>query len=361
MRVLIDTPVFWPSVGGIEAVTENLARGLIDLGHEVTVVTKTESTLLADFPYPVIRRPSFSQQLDLVKEHDIVFSNGTSALFFPWAFLLRKPFVWTHATYRFLLQSGLPPLKRLSESLKLFLRKKIAALVDRNIAISMHMAKAQPLPRQIVIPNPVDTETFERARLSGDPLNSCRFSFAYLGRLVTDKGVDSLLRAFADLIAENRDPKISLALIGDGPEKENLINLARNLQIEKQLYFLGKKTGAELIEALKDCAIFVVPSLWEEPFGLVAIELMAAGRPLIVSERGGLLESAGTACLSFPNGDAGALVEQMKKMLADSTLRTRFIQDGYCRAAEFSLPRVAALYESLFLECIAARKSGAKP
>ena len=91
--------------------------------------------------------------------------------------------------------------------------------------------------------------------------------------------------------------------------------LSVRLHLTDQVHFTGKLTGESLLGALNRCRIGVVPSVWEEPMGLVAVELIAAGLIPVVSERGGLLENVGSIGRSFPNGDVQALVAVLRELL----------------------------------------------
>ncbi|MBS0340202.1 MAG: glycosyltransferase, partial [Proteobacteria bacterium] len=103
----------------------------------------------------------------------------------------------------------------------------------------------------------------------------------------------------------------------------------------------------DLVDWVGQGAVGIVPSAWEEPMGGVAIELMAAGRGLIVSERGGLAECAGDAGLLFPNGDANALAACMLRILSEPQLRHTLGQRALQRAERFAPGRFVDQYVEL--------------
>ena len=111
---------------------------------------------------------------------------------------------------------------------------------------------------------------------------------AFAGRLVAEKGVDDLLDAMRILV--RRIPAVSLLIAGDGPERKNLEARARRLGIDRHIVFLGHLSRLQLEERLKGAWVQVVPSRWEEPFGIVAAEAMMRGTAVLATNSGGLNE-----------------------------------------------------------------------
>lgn len=109
----------------------------------------------------------------------------------------------------------------------------------------------------------------------------------YLGRLTRMKGPDTFLRAAA--VVAPSFPEIRFAVAGEGPEYAPLIELAAQLGIGDRVLFFGKVTEEERAALLRDAAVFVLPSV-TEPFGIAALEAMAAGVPTIVSKTSGVAE-----------------------------------------------------------------------
>lgn len=108
----------------------------------------------------------------------------------------------------------------------------------------------------------------------------------FVGRLVREKGVDTLLRAWQ--ICENENTNIRLVIIGDGIEKKNLINLSQKLKLQ-HILFAGIKTTEETFQYFSFSHLFVLPSK-EEPYGAVASEAISAGLPIVISDRVGSRE-----------------------------------------------------------------------
>lgn len=136
----------------------------------------------------------------------------------------------------------------------------------------------------------------------------------FVGRLVVEKGVQILIEAFARLI--HLYPDASLVIAGSGPYTEELQNLGRQLGLEDKIQFTGFVSESSRNQLLASCSIAVFPSLYE-PFGIVALEAMASGTPVVVSRTGGLAEIVedDISGLCFTPGDAGDLQRCLVKLL----------------------------------------------
>jgi glycosyltransferase involved in cell wall biosynthesis len=256
---------------------------------------------------------------------------------FFFAKVLGKPFVWTHNGYQVscidglgwaygeaspitpmasvffhLKRSGL--LRVAVETLKLFLRRVVAGGVDLNVAATQWVVFRQPLPNQVQIYTPYELSSFEdKIQIE----EKHEYAFLFVGRLVAEKGVGTLLTAFELFVKNNTGFSGRLLIVGDGPEKTNLERFSRELGIAERTDFVGRLTGPSLLRQIKKAPIAIVPSEWEEPMGGVALELLAAGRCLIVSKRGGMAECMGNAALTFENGDPSSLSKCMESLVFD--------------------------------------------
>jgi glycosyltransferase involved in cell wall biosynthesis len=134
----------------------------------------------------------------------------------------------------------------------------------------------------------------------------------FAGRLVRPKGVAVLIRAALDVDAE-------LVICGTGRELEPLRRLASRLGVGRRVSFVGWLAPEQLARELAEASVVAIPSLWPEPFGLVGIEALAAGRPVVASATGGVedwLEHERTG-LCVPPGDSRALADALSELLAD--------------------------------------------
>ena len=370
MKILIYSCVFWPSLGGVETITATLAENIVRLGKECIVVTETPSESEDNRSYRVVRHPTISERFELTRQCDLVHSNGASLAMFPFAKLNNKPFIWTHNGYQISCVDGLgwvdgeptpmTPIASLTyhcqkkglfyflkESLKLALRRYVATQVDLNIAATKWVAKRQPLKNQIVAYTPYPLNQFKQSKMV-DPKN---YDFIYVGRLVSEKGVSDLIRAFHLIVSAPNYREKTLAIVGDGILKSALEKLVLELEIDDNVFFLGSKYGIGLIEVIAQSQIAVVPSVWEEAMGGVALELLAAGKNIIVSELGGHAECVGNAGLKFKNGDYLSLYECMIKLLTDEPLAKQQLENASIQVNSFDevklTERYIAIYESV--------------
>ena len=164
----------------------------------------------------------------------------------------------------------------------------------------------------------------------------------WAGRMVVEKGVFTLLRSFDVLVSTwpHDRPRPALILVGDGPARKDLDALRAELWARDDIVMTGYRDKAADIGS---CAtIAVVPSLWQEAFGLAALEPMMRGKPVIASRVGGLPEivADGETGVLVPPGDERALCEAMRNLLLNPRSCIRLGANGRRRAREhFSMTR----------------------
>jgi glycosyltransferase involved in cell wall biosynthesis len=160
-----------------------------------------------------------------------------------------------------------------------------------RIAVSDSLAEAYRATDQLafeIVPNVVDTELFAPAARRREPGNSVRFTL--VGRLEPlIKGVDVALRAIAQLPTGT---PLTLTIAGDGRDRANLVRLAAKLRIDSRVRFLGYLDRRGVRDLLDETDVLLVPSRWES-FGVVAVEALAMGVPVIASNTGGLSDIVG--------------------------------------------------------------------
>ena len=163
-----------------------------------------------------------------------------------------------------------------------------------NVAISQMVAADLPV-KSVVIEDPFEPGEFT------DPGDGLRDKdMVFLGRLVSDKGCDLALRALAMLKQEELNP--SFTVIGDGPEMPRFEAINGGTWSYRSSGFSGNDSGGQRQDR-GTAPIMIVPSIWEEPFGVVALEGIAAGCAVVASQGGGLPEAVGPCGILFPNGD----------------------------------------------------------
>lgn len=173
----------------------------------------------------------------------------------------------------------------------------------------------------------------------------------FCGRLVPTKGCDVLIAAFSKLCRVHKYQHISLRIIGDGSLRSALKEQVNTLKIDDCVEFLGFKQPSEVREILRASSLHIVPSL-SEPFGIVALEAMAEGIPVLSTSTGGLQEIVinGWNGRTVPPNDIDALAREIEVMLSDDKQRIKYALNGIQTIQNFSWEKIAketrATYET---------------
>ena len=164
----------------------------------------------------------------------------------------------------------------------------------------------------------------------------------FVARHEERKGLAVLLEAMTEL-----PPDVRLWVAGEGPETAALrARVAGDPRIE----WLGRIPEAEKLQRLSTAQVFCAPSLGGESFGVVLLEAMAAGAAVVATDIAGYARVArpGRDALLVAPGDPSALARALREVLDDDGLRSSLVASGHARAADFSMDRLAAHYESIF-------------
>jgi glycosyltransferase involved in cell wall biosynthesis len=334
VRIFFTSNRFFPDVGGIETHSRILAGFFQQAGHDVILSTQSieaPESLGTAFGFTVVRRPCLKQLLRLHQWADLIFQNNIESRTLWPAFFHRKPLIVTIQTW---VRSSSGKIRWIDR-----LKKRMLYRANRVVAISESVRKTT-FAAATVIPNAYDDTTFkihngiERAK-----------DFIFVGRLVSDKGVDLLLRAFSGLPGDRRH---TLTVAGTGPEEARLRAMAERLGIRERVDFTGPVCGEALARLLNAHRIAVVPSTWEEPFGIVALEAAACGCVLLGSDAGGLPEAVGPAGCLFRRGDVEDLKNQLLKLIHDDSLQQRFRAGARSHLEKYQ----AAVLSKKYLELI---------
>jgi len=391
MRVLMLSWEYPPLVvGGLGTHVEAVSRELVAAGHEVCVVTRgdrtepvdevhhgvrirraatdpidvnfTTETLLAwsqaaehsllRAALPVVRR----WHPDVVHAHDWLVAQSAVTL----AQVTGRPIVATiHATEAGRHQGWLPePLNRAIHSVERWLVHEAAAIITCSTFMRDEVTTLFEIPtrRVAVVPNGIDeldwsstptARAAARARIPGDgPL------LAFAGRLVHEKGLQTLLSALPRL--RRRHPGLRLVVAGTGPYEAVLRERAKALRVARAVTWLGFVPAGELAPLLGAADVAVVPSLYE-PFGLVAIEAVAAGVAVVVAETGGLRDLIATdvASASFAPGEVEGLVTAVSGLLSEPIAADRrAVQAARTVRRDFGWPSIAARTAAIYAAAV---------
>jgi glycosyltransferase involved in cell wall biosynthesis len=178
--------------------------------------------------------------------------------------------------------------------------------------------------------------------------HAARRRVVFAGRIVAPKGVAVLIRAARDVDAE-------FVICGDGWQSDAMRRLAQRLGLGDRISFKGWLGAEDVARELADASIVVVPSLWPEPFGLVGIEALAAGRPVIASSTGGIADwlEDGVNGVCVRPGAPAELARALDELLADPERQRAMGMAGQeMVAGRFSPERhVSALIEGYRAAC----------
>jgi glycosyltransferase involved in cell wall biosynthesis len=197
------------------------------------------------------------------------------------------------------------PLKYHSATWRLQALRCADHVVSYSSSVDRHLA-ANNIAHRTVVPY---FPTMPARPGSG---HASRRRVVFAGRIVPSKGVGILIRAARDVDAE-------FVVCGEGARLQEMRELVPRLGVEERVRFKGWLDADGLSEEFANASVVVVPSLWPEPFGLVGIEALACGRPVVASSTGGIVDwlEDGASGLCVRPGDAHGLARALNELLAD--------------------------------------------
>ena len=170
--------------------------------------------------------------------------------------------------------------------------------------------------------------------VAGLPNEISPLHVAYAGRLIEEKGVQTLFEAVSELPAGSAN----LRILGEGTYRSELEDLARRLSLPVE--FLGQGSESDVLDVLRWSHVVVVPTLvgrrFAEQWGRIAVEAMSAGRAVVASDSGELPLLLGDPEMVFPHGDARSLAVVLKRLADDREFLERKTKESSERAQEFS-------------------------
>jgi glycosyltransferase involved in cell wall biosynthesis len=319
----------------METVARQLAEAWQDRGHTVHVVTQTP---LGDAEpldeVPVTRRPALGQWWTLLRDAELFVQSGISLKSLPLGLASGTPIVFVH--------HNMLPLTPDTVGARMLL-KRGAAHLGQNVAVSTAVARNLPDRKTTVIHNPF-VPSFE-----GTQPPESETALLFVGRLVSVKGVDVALRALSEL-----DPAYTLTICGDGDEREVLQTLAQRLGIDDRVSFEGWVDHNEIADYARRASLQLVPSRYE-PFGIVALEAIAAGCPVVASDTGGLPEAVGKCGVLVPPDDPEALAHGIERAVEQ---REELLRHREAHLEQFDIDTIADQYLNVFRRVLHSSNAG---
>jgi glycogen(starch) synthase len=365
-RVLLLIDRFWPTLAGAEVQATRLIRALRPRGYRFLVVTSKlrvlpdrddfEGTPVRRFPFYVAFEEKDVHAIQQIRRGvsqavqefgpELVHLNG----FGPTVFFRREA-CGPGTPLLFEVSGGLPD--SISDARSALGQAIRAACWVTAISNAMLERTRQLVPeitpRSSAILYGLPAPDLAPSAL---PLRPPRI--LCLGRLLRDKGFDLALDAFARVLAARPDARLTVA--GDGEERAALERQAAALGIGRAVEFVGAVASDDVPGLLDASALLVVPSRWEEPFGLVAIEAALLARPVVATRSGALPELVldGETGRVVPKQDPEALAGAVLELLQCPAAMQRMGQAARERALRaFSLERYADEYDRAYRRALA--------
>ncbi|OYU31443.1 MAG: glycosyl transferase [Comamonadaceae bacterium PBBC2] len=334
---------YLPDSGGIESVTVSVAKGAVAAGHAVTVVCFAKSlsvpTEVMD-GVTVVRAPIaklvasqplglkyFSKCLAIAREADIVHLHAPNMLGALCAlFIKRRTRLLVHWHSDVINKGWLGYLTRPLEKAMLHRADCIVATsqvyADSSLSLQSFKHKTKVVP--IGVADPVHVNSSSELPPELDKWIAGRRIVLAVGRLVPYKGFDVLLRAAAALT-----PDAVVVIVGSGPLQEELCKAAEASPEKGRIILAGRLSDAELQALFARASLYCLPSTYRaEAFGVVLLEAMAHGLPIVATEIPGSgvpwVNQHGVSGLNVPVKDAEQLAAACNQILSSSTLHQKF-------------------------------------
>lgn len=237
-----------------------------------------------------------------------------------------------------------------------FVQKKILAKLNQRtglvIAVSSSVqqylinTKLSPADRTVILANGIDLDNFgiesEKKKINAGTKHPVIGS---IGNLNHQKGFQYLIRAMALVVKVY--PLATLEIVGDGPERKKLEGIVHDLKLEYHVTFLGKRINIE--KHLVDFDIFVLPSI-SETFGLVLLEAMKAGVPIVATKVGGITDVVedGRSGLLVKARDAHVIAKEIIKILESPVLAAKLKRNGLERVKRYDWSVIIKNLEKIY-------------
>lgn len=362
MKVALACPYAWDAPGGVQVHVAQLARRLRDRGHEVLVLAPGSAPVAEPWvrvvgapvrvPYrgtvaPICFSPASARRVraalgafapDVVHVHEpLTPSTSMQAV--------RASAAPVVATFHANL--GRSRLMEVAGPALRTVYRRIDVAIAVSDAAASFLARAIPGGEVRVVPNGVDTRPFAHPGPSAEGLPAGRI-LLWVNRLDPQKGFPVAVAAFARLAA--RFPDLAFVVAGDGKDRDAVRSLSE--PVRGRVLLLGRVPHAKLPAYHAGADAFVSPATGRESFGIVLVEAMAAGVPVVATDIAGYREVVrdGVDGLLVRPGDPDALAGALGRILDDPELASRLAVAGHERALGFDWDEVAPRIEAVYQE-----------
>lgn len=356
MKITLVTETFLPFISGVSTSTNNIAESLSQRGHEVTVICPRPVIKSEFFPsekkFRIVYIPSiedsffqgksispwplpFLTMLKYIRKDntDLVHIQETGFLGITAIFLAKTrkiPVVgMIHTSLRQLITLFSPfPFGRFFGHFIYFLYLFFYRFCDKVIVLTKDYSEFltnKGFDKQLIVPNGIDTKLYtpnkkNKYKQKYFSFPSGKILFAYVGRLDIDKNLNILVESLK-FVEDN----VHLLMVGKGKEKNNLISLSRNLQIDHKISWFSISETEKLAVFYRSIDIFVIPSLVEN-MSLSLLEALSSGLPVIAADipsMSTLVKSNRNGFLVSPPYGSRSFAEKINLLASDSFLRKK--------------------------------------
>jgi glycosyltransferase involved in cell wall biosynthesis len=353
MRILHLAKYYWPRSGGMERVVQTLAEGAANLGHHVEVVA-VEARGRDPASGRSRSRSSVTRAFSFAALGSQEIAPGYIAAAWKRADIIHLHHPHPLADLACLLRAGRTPVvvTQHADSARSLYRPMARLIIGRAASVVVpsraHLALSTELRgyegKVEVIPFGIDHTRWQSVPL---PTAGASPRAIFIGRLAAYKGLDILLRALEQV------PDLQLDVVGSGPEGPRLKTLAQALAVSDRVRWYGEYPDDDLPRRMAAADFLVLPSVTvEEMFGLVVLEAMAAGRPVITTALPSAVREVnvpGVTGLEVPLRDISALARALETMSRDGARRRAMGEAGRKRVAErFTQAAVAQQHVQLY-------------
>lgn len=381
MRILLCPSAYHPSLGGVEEIARNLGKTLKANGHTVAIAVNLHPKSLPihetleeievyrfPFDYPnrsisgcleLLKMPlNLLTFIDFLKKFDpqivhVICPSSNSLYCYAAKLLLGKKTLVTLQGEFFMDANdiyGRSPFARFGAQKLLSIADAVTACSDYVMSDAKRRFTFEPKIERIVF-NGVDLDE-QPTEITGEKLPT-KFILA-VGRLVQNKGFDDLILSLKELKEEYSD--VHLVIAGAGPALVELEALTTRHQLSERVHFVGRQNRGSITNLFNKCMFFVLPS-HVEPFGIVCIESMRAGKPVVAANTGGPPEFINNELngLLYAPRNVNSLAAALNRLCEDETLRIRLGVNALNIVPSFDWTVITRQYEKLYAEMAGER------
>jgi phosphatidyl-myo-inositol alpha-mannosyltransferase len=372
MKIGLVCPYNITKGGGVQEVVKALQAGLIERGHEAVIISfrprgykgKPKNTILlglgGDWRSPIHTTTQVSVSVETKEIETMLANEQFDILHFhePWVPVLSRQILSKSTSVNVATFHARLPETMMTRTLAKVVTpytKSVLKYIDSFTAVSeaaQEYLRSLSDPSVTIIPNGIDLQNFHVPRHKAEKKDK---TILYIGRLEKRKGVEYLLKSFAEL--EKRHKHVKLVIAGDGVDRQKLELLTAELRL-KNVKFLGYITEKRKKQLLRDADLFCAPAIYGESFGIVLLEAMASGLITVAGNNPGystVLQGLGGLSLANPK-DTSEFANRIDLLLHEPQLQKLWLDWAKKTVRQYDYPNVVKLYEQAYNTALEERQ-----